>query len=123
MKLTYLLKCGELVLKGLNRRTFEDVMLAQLRTRLSSLGKFDIKAAQSTVYIKPEQDIDEITAAEVLTRLQKLFGVVSVCVSYGAEKNMESIFEVARKYIAPELFACSTMCILAVSEFIFFMKT
>jgi len=108
VKLTYLLKCGELVLKGLNRRTFEDVMLAQLRTRLSSLGKFDIKAAQSTVYITPEQDIDEITAAEVLTRLQKLFGVVSVCVSYGAEKNMESIFEVARKYIAPELFACST---------------
>ena len=45
-----LLKCGELVLKGQNRSTFEDAMMKNARRRLEGLGKFHIWKSQSTVY-------------------------------------------------------------------------
>ena len=34
-----LLKLGEVVLKGLNRRTFEDKLMANIRRRLQHCGK------------------------------------------------------------------------------------
>ena len=40
MKEVILVKNGELALKGLNRRSFEDMLMANIRRRLASLGKF-----------------------------------------------------------------------------------
>lgn len=62
MKELILLKCGELALKGLNRRTFEEVLMKNCRRRLETLGNFKIRSAQSTIYVEPENeeiDIDE----------------------------------------------------------------
>ena len=40
MKEIILVKDGELALKGLNRSTFEDILVKNMRRRLSPLGKF-----------------------------------------------------------------------------------
>ena len=53
MKEIILIKDGELALKGLNRRNFESVMTDNIRRRLKDLGKFNIRRAQSTLYIEP----------------------------------------------------------------------
>ena len=37
-----LLKLGELVLKGLNRRSFEDKLQANIHRRLNGLGQFRV---------------------------------------------------------------------------------
>jgi adenylyl- and sulfurtransferase ThiI len=50
MKEIILLKDGEIVLKGLNRRTFEDVLKKNIRHAISHLGSFEIKSAQSILY-------------------------------------------------------------------------
>ena len=52
MKEVILIKNGELVLKGLNRRTFEDMLVKNIKKRLQSIGKFDFTVAQSTIMIK-----------------------------------------------------------------------
>ena len=51
MKEMILLKVGELALKGLNRSTFEAVLLKNIRRRLKPLGEFAIQNAQSTIYV------------------------------------------------------------------------
>ena len=56
MKEIILIKNGELVLKGLNRNTFEDILVKNIRRRLQAFGKFEIKRAQSTIYINPIDD-------------------------------------------------------------------
>ena len=56
-----LLKQGEIVLKGLNRRIFEDKLVSNVRRRMAHLGNFRIYSAQSTVYVEPldgEADMD-----------------------------------------------------------------
>lgn len=46
-----LAKYGELALKGLNRNTFEDILMKNIKRRLKPLGKFTYTRAQSTIYI------------------------------------------------------------------------
>ena len=56
MKEVILVKYGEMALKGLNKGTFEDVLFKQIKYRLRPLGRFVYSAAQSTIYIEPEED-------------------------------------------------------------------
>ena len=53
MKEILLCKCGELVLKGLNRRKFEDRLQKTLHWRLKKAGNFKIHGCQSTFYVEP----------------------------------------------------------------------
>ena len=75
MKEILLLKDGEIVLKGLNRRTFEDVLKKNLKYALMPLGRFEIKSAQSTIYVTPLSD--DIDLDEACTRVSRVFGIAS----------------------------------------------
>ena len=48
-----LLKLGEMVLKGLNRRSFEDKLQANLHRRLRPFGQFRVYTRQSATYVEP----------------------------------------------------------------------
>ena len=99
MKINEILLCkyGEIVLKGANRRYFEDKLCKELRYRAAKFGSFTVRNAQSTVYIEPlndEADIDGMFDAA-----RKVFGIAAICRCAVAEKNMESISEITRNYI------------------------
>ena len=62
MKEIILVKNGEIAPKGLNRSTFEDILIKNIKTALKGLGLIRVKRAQSTIYITPvydEYDMDE----------------------------------------------------------------
>ena len=46
-------KYGEIALKGLNKGTFEDILVKNIRRRLRHCGKFHYMRKQSTIYIEP----------------------------------------------------------------------
>ena len=59
MKEVILIKLGEIALKGLNRRSFEDVLIKNIKQKIKSLGRFNIEIAQSTISVEPlDADID-----------------------------------------------------------------
>ena len=101
MKEVLLCKYGEIVLKGANRSYFEDMLCKELRKRAKKCGEFEISRAQSTVYIEPLDDFCDMDA--MLCEAQKVFGIVAIARAYVCEKSLESISEVAREYIAPEI--------------------
>ena len=84
-----MLKCGELVLKGNNRKSFEDKLKNNLKWALKKYGRFEIWSAQSTIYVTPkEEDADMEGAFEAS---KKVFGVATISPAYRAEKNFEDI--------------------------------
>ena len=93
MKEIILCKYGEIVLKGLNRGTFVNELVKNVRRRLKPLGNFSLKSAQSTLYVEPLDD--EIDMDEVFDRLKKVYGITKLSRAVGVEKNVESIFEAA----------------------------
>lgn len=96
-----LLKQGEIALKGLNRRAFEDVLLKNIRRRLQGAGKFTVTALQSTVYVQPGDDSADMDLAE--ERCAKVFGVVGCTRAGEAEKDLQKICEKAADYLKDRL--------------------
>lgn len=106
MKEIVLIKNGEIALKGLNRATFEDIMIKNMRRRLSRLGKFKITKAQSTVYVEPsDEGIDLDEAVEIL---KKVFGIAAMSRALVTEKKLETIESDAVKYLRDTLTRAKT---------------
>lgn len=97
MKEVILCKYGELILKGANRSRFESQLLRELRRRAAHVGDFQIRYAQSTVYIEPQTDGEDID--EMFEQVKKVFGFASVTRAAACEKNMEAIYAAARAYL------------------------
>lgn len=96
-----LIKLGEIVLKGLNRRSFEDTLIKNLKNRLSKAGKFNIKIAQSTITAEPQDaECDMELACEIVG---KTFGIAAYSRACKAEKNIGDIQRTAAEYLAQEL--------------------
>lgn len=96
-----LIKNGELALKGLNRSTFENVLLKNIRRRLASAGDFKLRKAQSAIYIEPEND--EADLEEACGCISKIFGISAYSRACMVEKDMPAILEAAAAYLEKDL--------------------
>ena len=101
-----LLKLGELVLKGLNRRSFEDKLQANIYRRLNHLGQFRVYTRQSTTYVEPMSDDCDMDGA--WEALKKVFGVVGLSRARACEKDKDAILAAAREYLGDKLAAART---------------
>lgn len=111
MKEIILCKYGEIVLKGLNRTSFEAEMLRNIRRRLKPLGEFKYVSAQSTLYVTPlSEDID---IDEVMLKLSQVFGIAKLCRAVEVEKDMDAIFETAKVYLGRGLKKAKTFKVTA----------
>ena len=100
-----LLKQGEIVLKGQNRRAFEQRLIANIRRRLKPHGSFRVYAIQSTVYVEPEADADLDGAFDAL---KTVFGVVALSRAAACEKSAEAIAAKAIEYLADDMRAAKS---------------
>ena len=101
-----LLKQGEIVLKGQNRRFFEDKLVANVRRRLKNLGDFSVTATQSTVYVEPKSGDCDMDAA--LNAMCHVFGIVNVTRAMACAKDKDAIFETAKSYLREELISAKS---------------
>ena len=101
MKEIFLLKLGEIVLKGANKRQFEAKLRSNVKRRMRHYGNFDVYIMQSTVYVEPMDDECDVDAA--WDACHTIFGVVSLCRCRPCEKNLDAIFEAVENYLGDDL--------------------
>ena len=101
MKEIFLMKLGEIVLKGANKRQFEARLRQNVRRRMKKYGNFDVYLMQSTVYVEPMDDECDVDGAWEACR--SIFGVVSLCRCRPCEKNIDAIFEAIENYLGDDL--------------------
>ena len=92
-----LCKYGEIVLKGLNRGYFEDLLQKELERRIRGCGNFKVYKEQSTAYIEPVDESADIE--EALERAKTVFGFATVTRACVVEKTMEAILDAAKNYL------------------------
>jgi tRNA uracil 4-sulfurtransferase len=101
MKEIILIKNGELALKGLNRHTFEDILINNMRRRLADMGRFKFSSSQSTIMAEP---LDEgIDLNEAVDRLTRVFGIAGLSRAAAVEKDVGVILSVTGKYLESQL--------------------
>lgn len=101
MREIILIKNGELVLKGLNRNTFEDVLIKNMKKALKDIGEFTFTKSQSTIMVEPvdpEYDLDDAVDA-----LSKVFGIAALSRAIVAEKDFEDIKAKTLEYLDERL--------------------
>ena len=106
MREIMLLKQGEMVLKGLNRRGFEEKLMGNAKRRLKKYGQFKIYTRQSATYVEPmNEDCDFEGAWESMC---KLFGVVGLSRACSCAKDKDAIVACAKAYLGDQLSAAKT---------------
>ncbi len=98
MKEIILIKLGEIVLKGLNRKNFEDALMRNLKRRLAKIGEFHVQIAQSTISISPVHDDTDFD--EVEDCVSKVFGIAAFSRACVTEKDIDKIKQAAVEYLA-----------------------
>ena len=101
MKEIILIKNGELALKGLNRSTFEDVLVKNLKYRIKKCGPCEIKKSQSTIMVEPLSDDFDFKSA--LKATEKVFGIAAFSRAAAVPKNMDDIITLGVPYLADAL--------------------
>lgn len=97
----FLMKLGEVVLKGANKRQFEGRLRQNVRRRMKPFGNFDVYIMQSTVYVEPQDEQADVDGA--WEACHSIFGVVSLCRCRPCEKNVDAIFEAIEAYLGDDL--------------------
>ena len=97
MKEIILLKYGEIALKGLNKNSFESIMIKNIKYRLKKVGKFSVTRAQSTVYVEPDEEMNDLS--EAVEVLKKIFGIASICRVCVCEKDFSDICTQSVEYL------------------------
>ena len=97
----FLMKLGEVVLKGANKRQFENKLRQNIRRRMKAYGNFDVYIMQSTVYVEPMDEEADVEGAWEACR--SIFGVVSLCRCKPCEKTLDAIFDAIEEYLGDDL--------------------
>lgn len=105
MREILLLKCGELVLKGLNRYKFEERLVKTLRYRLQKAGNYTVTGRQSVYCVEGADGVPIEPALDVCARV---FGIVNICRAAVCEKTLDSITETAAAYLGAEFSRAKT---------------
>ncbi len=74
----FLIKYGEIAIKGKNRKMFEEALVRQIKYALKKAeGRFMVRREQGRIYVEAlEEDFDP---EEVIAQLQTVFGIVGIC--------------------------------------------
>ena len=101
-----LLKLGEMVLKGLNRRSFEDKLQANLHRRLRPFGQFRVYTRQSATYVEPIGEGCDVEGA--YEALKHVFGIVGLSLARPCGKDKDAILACAKEFLDDQLRAART---------------
>ena len=98
-----LCKLGEVVLKGLNRRSFEMKLMSNIRRRTARFGKFRIYSKQSTIYVEPAEETCDLPGAYAACK--QVFGIIAIARAVPCPKEKEAILATAKTYLGEALTA------------------
>ena len=97
----FLLKIGEIILKGGNRKAFEARLRTNTARRMRPFGNFKVSVLQSTVYVEPEDENCDLEGA--WDACHTVFGAISLCRCRPCEKDLDAIYHAVVNYLGADL--------------------
>jgi len=86
---------GEIVLKGLNRKYFENKLIDNIKRALKGLGDYSIYKEQGKIYIEGLESVEQT----VINRLTKIFGIIYVSPCIRTSTDLEDIKKASIKLL------------------------
>lgn len=99
-ELCVLMKLGEIVLKGSNRKLFERRLHNNIRSSVRDLGDVRLSQRGAGVIILRKRDASDLEIAEIADRMSHVMGVVWVHLVRRVPKDLDAITDVAVRSMA-----------------------
>lgn len=101
MEKIIMVRFSEIILKGLNRKYFENMLMENIREAISGMGKFEISKSQAIIYINPLEG--DTQTERIMERLKYIFGIVSITLAYKCPKEIDKVQQKAAECLSDEL--------------------
>ena len=94
----FLIKYGEIGIKGKNRYIFEEALARQIKYALGRIeGEFEVSLNQGRIYVEARSSFD---FDDAVTELQTVFGIVGICpVVHVEDEGIEKLSQVVCDYM------------------------
>ncbi|MGP1569949.1 MAG: tRNA uracil 4-sulfurtransferase ThiI [Eubacteriales bacterium] len=92
----FIVRAGEVALKGMNKPYFERVLAQRIKKSLNSIGKFDVKRSEGLIFVRTFEPVDN---EQIIKQISKVFGVASVSPAFEVESDMQEIGKAAVEFM------------------------
>lgn len=92
----FIVRCGEVALKGQNKPYFERMLVERIKRLLKKFGGIQVKRNGGLIFVHADKDLD---GEAIIKEIGKVFGIASISPAVEVESNMEAIEEAARHYM------------------------
>ena len=93
---TFIVRVGEVALKGQNKPYFEKTLVDRIRRLLKKYQGVEVTRHEGLIFVYADKDIPEDT---IISEIRKVFGVASISPAVSTEPNMEAIGKAAVDYM------------------------
>lgn len=84
----FIVRCGEVALKGMNKPYFERILVERIRKNLKNIKGSKVSRKEGLIFVRTPLESD---TKEVIAEISKVFGVSSVSPAYEVESNLDAI--------------------------------
>lgn len=84
----FIVRCGEVALKGMNKPYFERILVERIRKNLENIKGSKVSRKEGLIFVRTPLESD---TKEVIAEISKVFGVSSVSPAFEVESNLDAI--------------------------------
>ncbi len=92
----FIVRCGEVALKGMNKPYFERMLVERIKKLLKKFDGVSVKRQEGLIFVRADVINDK---REVIKEISKVFGVASISPAVECESTMEAIGAAAVEYM------------------------
>jgi len=96
----FIVRCGEVALKGMNKPYFEKTLVDRIRKNLRGMEGVDVRRHEGLIFVRAEKNVD---AEELIKQISKVFGVASISPAVEAPSELDAIGEEAVKFMLKQI--------------------
>lgn len=93
---TFIVRCGEVALKGLNKPYFERMLVDRIKRVLKKYDGVEVKRNEGLIFVRASRELDSDL---IVGDISRVFGVASISPAVETESDMDQIGEAAVEYM------------------------
>ena len=92
----FIVRCGEVALKGMNKPYFERMLAERIRKNLGEFEGTEVQRHEGLIYVRADKKFEK---EKLIRQISRVFGVASISPAVEAESDLDAIGEEAVKYM------------------------
>lgn len=96
----YIVRCGEVALKGMNKPYFEKTLVERIRKKLKDMDGVEVSRREGLIFIRSDKKHD---TESIVKNVSRVFGVASISPAVETESELNKIGEAAVEFMKKQI--------------------